>query len=91
MVTDPQTHTNPQTGLITIHCAAASLAHSVIMQSNASHTNLSVQQVCCISVHTTVIVYRMSVVVTFKYVSMLFIADFLQVWTSCEDCNIHEE
>ena len=30
MVTDPQTHTNPQTGPITIHCAAASLAVSVI-------------------------------------------------------------
>ena len=25
MVTDPQTHTNPPTGPITIHCAAASL------------------------------------------------------------------
>jgi len=22
VVTDPQTHTNPQTGLITIHCSA---------------------------------------------------------------------
>jgi len=33
VVTDPQTHTqtntNPQTGPITIHCAAASLARSV--------------------------------------------------------------
>ena len=41
--TPTHTHTNPQTGPITIHCATASLAHSVITMFYLSHSLCNLQ------------------------------------------------
>ena len=89
-VTDPQTHTHPhthtptnkQTGPITIHCAAASLARSVM---NRGRTWNSKQRV---HVHKTNITAYLAETQRRQYVSRMY-KYLYRGYTRCDDAHGH--